>query len=87
MSYTTKICACCRRELPIEEFYKNKTTYDGYMYYCKECMAFKTRGVKQRQEYVFNKELEKFSNKALINELEVRGVLPPYTKFKIDISR
>lgn len=80
MSYTTKICACCRRELPIEEFWKNKTTYDGYMYYCKQCMNLKTQGVMQRQTHKTNKELEKFSSKTLLNELEIRGVLPPYTR-------
>ena len=33
----TKVCPKCGRELPLNEFYKNKTRKDGLQIYCKEC--------------------------------------------------
>jgi hypothetical protein len=33
----TKKCTKCGRELPITEFYANKTSKGGYHSYCKEC--------------------------------------------------
>lgn len=83
MSYT-KICGCCRRDLPLEAYSKNKNTYDGYQYYCKDCMRFKTKAVKTRKGIIptYNKKcnpkLEGFSNRQLIVELENRMVLPRY---------
>jgi len=32
-----KMCSRCNTEKPVSEFYKNKTTSDGYAYYCKAC--------------------------------------------------
>ncbi len=33
----TKVCHKCGRELPVSEFYKDKTRKDGLRPYCKEC--------------------------------------------------
>ena len=33
----TKVCAKCKKELPISEFGVNNATLDGLMYTCKEC--------------------------------------------------
>jgi len=33
-----KICAKCGTEKPIDEFYKNKTTKDGFFRRCKSCV-------------------------------------------------
>lgn len=33
----TKVCPCCGRELPIENFGKSNATKDGLYLYCKEC--------------------------------------------------
>ena len=33
----TKVCSKCRRELPISEFYKNKSMKDGLHHECKKC--------------------------------------------------
>lgn len=33
----TKVCSKCKRELPIEMFYKDKRGADGLRGYCKEC--------------------------------------------------
>ena len=35
----TKICSKCKRELPISEFGKNKTTKDGLNSWCKLCSS------------------------------------------------
>jgi hypothetical protein len=37
MMETTKKCCKCGRELPVEEFHKNKRHKDGLMSFCKEC--------------------------------------------------
>lgn len=34
---THKKCRTCQRILPINEFYKNKSSYDGYANECKQC--------------------------------------------------
>ena len=34
----TKVCSKCKRELPISEFYKNKSRKDGLNAQCKNCM-------------------------------------------------
>lgn len=36
---TTKVCCKCKRELPVEEFYKNKKMKDGLQSYCKQCQV------------------------------------------------
>ena len=33
----TKICSRCKKELPIEDFGKTKSTNDGLQAYCKQC--------------------------------------------------
>jgi len=38
-----KICSKCEIEKPLNEFYKNKNTPDGYKYHCKLCMKDKIR--------------------------------------------
>lgn len=37
-----KLCGKCKRELPYDEFWKNKNTSDGYQAYCKSCMKIKS---------------------------------------------
>lgn len=37
----TKVCSCCRQELPISEFYKKKSQPDGLNCYCKKCADLK----------------------------------------------
>lgn len=43
----TKICSCCRQELPISEFYAKKSQPDGLNCYCKKCTDDKK---KKREE-------------------------------------
>lgn len=37
----TKICSKCKKELPIEMFYKDETRLDGLRIYCKDCNRIK----------------------------------------------
>ena len=67
----TKKCRHCGKELPVSEFYTNKTTKDGYGPYCKEC-AKKIRQenrmkAKQRQEDE-KKKKDSLPWEAILNE-------------------
>ena len=44
---TKKICSFCKREMPISEFGKCKSTKDGYQYYCKTCQKIYRQGAKK----------------------------------------
>ena len=43
MSTETKRCSKCGRELPLSEFYSNKSKPDGHGCYCKECAKARQR--------------------------------------------
>lgn len=49
---TTKVCKKCGRELPLEQFHKNRW---GYTQVCKECKAGKTSDKGPLQEYKLRK--------------------------------
>lgn len=42
---TDKICCCCRKELPILNYYKSTRHLDGYFSYCKFCHENKLKNV------------------------------------------
>lgn len=74
-----KICKKCGKELSIDNFYKDRTTKDGFGFYCKACIksynASKkadTGGGKYTKVYT-NPELAKFKPRELIDELKARG--------------
>lgn len=46
----TKVCSKCGRELPITEFTLNKTSKDGHVGQCKDCL-----NAYQRERYARNK--------------------------------
>lgn len=46
----TKVCSKCGRELPITEFTLNKTSKDGHIGRCKDCV-----NAYQREQYARNK--------------------------------
>lgn len=46
----TKVCKKCGRELPITEFTLNKTSKDGHVEQCKDCL-----NAYQRERYARNK--------------------------------
>ncbi len=37
MKENLKVCKHCNKKLPLSDFYRNRTTKDGYECYCKEC--------------------------------------------------
>lgn len=37
----TKDCSCCKEELPLSEFHKNKKNRSGLSSYCKKCHTAK----------------------------------------------
>ncbi len=64
-STKTKVCSKCGRELPITEFALNKTSKDGHVGQCKDCI-----NAYQRQRYARKKgkTLERANpNPALLN--------------------
>lgn len=80
----TKKCACCGKELPVENFGKNNERPDGLSVYCKECARIKARETyakrrQQTKEVVasavrsINVELQRFTPRELIAELRSRG--------------
>lgn len=59
----TKVCSKCRKELPISEFYKNKSMKDGLNYQCKNCSIESgkkylksTKGKEARKSYKNKKQ-------------------------------
>ena len=69
--------------MPIDNYHKNKNTYDGYAYYCKDCVRVKQDVSRKREVLLIelpitnhrNKDLVQYSNKQLVKELEARGIL------------
>ena len=47
-----KKCSKCGRELPLSEFYRNRSTKDGYMDRCKKCHDEDVRNSKARRKAV-----------------------------------
>jgi hypothetical protein len=60
----TKVCSKCGRELPIENFYTNKSLKDGHDNCCKECKSAysrewaRRRAAKKRAEKIENERVE-----------------------------
>lgn len=93
----TKICKCCGRELPIDDF---RVTKLGRRNTCNECVSKKTADAKKRKKYglTFEEELEKaktlrlqdFTPRELMAELKRRGYDGKLTftqVIEIDISK
>ena len=71
----TKVCVKCGKELPMDSFYKNKATKDGFDTTCKECKsaynkarneklkAEKKRIEEEREEY--DKKYRVYTNREL----------------------
>ena len=76
----TKVCKCCGRELPVENFAKNAF---GYIGVCRECnsknrsdAAQKRKQLKQQAIDAINARnlrLQDFTPRELIEELKRRG--------------
>ena len=66
----TKICVCCGKVLPIENFGLNRQSSDGRMVTCKECT-----NKRYRENYKKRKSAASASSS---------GTTPPVTKPKLD---
>ena len=75
-----KICRKCVKELSIDNFYKDRTTKDGFGFYRKACIKSYNASKKNniggggKMTRVFtNPDLAKFKPRELIEELKSRG--------------
>nr|DAP16135.1 MAG TPA: restriction endonuclease [Bacteriophage sp.] len=70
----TKICSKCRKELPLDSFYKNKKTFDGYEYQCKDCKPlYNSKEASKRYRESHKEEIKEYNkNKYLKNKNEIR---------------
>lgn len=48
-----KRCGCCQQELPLTEFWKNRTTTDGLQAYCKTCCKTLTKRYQQERPEIY----------------------------------
>ena len=82
----TKECYGCKKELPIENFTKNKNNKDGLSYYCKDCTKiqynlhkYKENG-KEEYEQIIIEELKKYNiplegiDKEKVNNLRINMI-------------
>lgn len=81
----TKICARCKKELPVSEFHRSKNSKDGYQGYCHECDR-EYRRMRRAETHVSIEQpssapsgggtqsgLSAFSPRELLEELRRRG--------------
>ena len=74
----TKVCKKCGRELPLENFYVNKSLKGGHDNTCKECKNtyakdWQKKNREKKYKIYTNKELAKFTPRDLMLELKARG--------------
>jgi hypothetical protein len=68
MKKKTKLCSCCGKVFPIEEFGKNMQTPDGLSYYSKPCAIRKQREFREA-----NPDLVKAARERYLNKLRARN--------------
>ncbi len=64
----TKKCYECNKELPIDNFTKNKNNKDGLSYYCKACTK------KHHDVYKYNKNNNEENEQIIIDELKKHNI-------------
>lgn len=79
-----KECSKCKRTLPLNEFYKNKSKKDGLSYYCKDC-----HGKIRKEYYLKNRKkiLEQMKEYREKNGDKIRKRQREYSKKNKDKKR
>jgi len=80
---TTKTCHKCKRILPLEDFYKSKSSKDGYAPSCKDCqwgtpLGTKTSNGDAAHDVVIKKVEPKARKEVLVPQstLNAHGLIP-----------
>ena len=57
------MCTCCKRELPISEFFKDNFHPDGLRYECKQCSKEQCQKYREEHEEELKKQRNSFHGK------------------------
>lgn len=76
----TKICVCCGKVLPIENFGRNKQSSDGRMVTCKECTNKRYRENYRKRKSIVTPSVSS-STVAIKSKLDDNGRNPDLAKF------
>ena len=76
----TKICVCCGKVLPIENFGRNKQSSDGRMVTCKECTNKRYRENYRKRKSIVTPSASS-STAATKSKLDDNGRNPDLSKF------
>ncbi|MCI7428559.1 MAG: hypothetical protein MSS83_05580 [Methanobrevibacter sp.] len=70
-----KKCCCCKKQMPVNEFWKSSTTKDGLQGYCKNCCRIRTRAYRENNPEkvkVYTKNYWNKYNNKLIEKYKMR---------------
>lgn len=76
----TKICVCCGKVLPIENFGRNRQSSDGRMVTCKECTNKRYRENYRKRKSIVTPSVSS-STAATKPKLDDNGLNPELSKF------
>ena len=84
----TKKCTICKKELPYDNFYKNKLTKDGYGSQCKKCDTIQRRKLTYKKKVylvnLFGGKCKKCGYDKCINALEFHHRKKKKKEFEIN---
>lgn len=64
----SKVCPCCKEELPVSEFWPSRSNKDGLQIYCKKCKSYKDSiAEKKRKERIKERALAEKIEKSKTN--------------------
>lgn len=77
----TKICVCCGKVLPIENFGRNKQSSDGRMVTCKECTNKRYRENYKKRKSIVTPSAPSSTTATTKPKLDDNGRNPELSKF------